>query len=112
MDAKEDSGMDLCAPENDIQEAISVFYRNLVRYVIANIRKGIDELRNIPKFKSEIPVFLSGGTSMVKGFDVVFRKEMEKTDFSIRIGEIIKVSDPLRSVATGCLIASLAEYDN
>ena len=63
----------------------------------------------MPTFSKPIDLVCAGGTAMILGFIDVFREEFEKIEFPIEIGEIRIASDPLRSVAQGCLQASLEE---
>jgi hypothetical protein len=50
---------------------------------------------------------VAGGTSMPKGFDLLFGKILEQAKLStLKIGNIIRPQDPLYSVARGCLIAA------
>lgn len=117
LDAKEEKTSDgnyilnLLAPESEEHFAISVFYKNLIKYIVANIKNGIDRLNNVPKFSFPVPVYIAGGTSMARGVKELFEAELKKYKWPFQFGEITMVKEPLLSVATGSLIASMAEYD-
>ena len=110
-DSKGNFKLNLLNPETEDHFAITVYYKNLIRYAVANMKNGIDNLRNIPRLSVPIPIFISGGTSIANGFVELFEDEMKKHKWPFEISEIKHV-DPLRSVATGALIAAISEYEN
>jgi actin-related protein len=71
------------------------------------IKKGIEsagaKARN-PNGATDIVI--AGGTSSPKGFDKLFEDLLRKANVGIEIGKVIRPSDPLYSVARGCLIAA------
>jgi len=103
--------LNLLDPQTEEHFAIAVYYKNLIKYAVANMKNGIDNLRNIPRISIPIPIFISGGTSMAPGFIQLFEQEMKRFKWPFEIAEIKHV-DPLRSVATGALIAAISEYGN
>jgi len=64
IDIKEDASLNLLTPETEDHFAIAVYYKNLIKYLLANLKNGINNLENIPKFSNPIPVLISGGTSL------------------------------------------------
>ena len=54
-----------------------------------------------------MPVVLSGGTAMPKGFLERFEASLCAADFPIRIAEVRISDDPLHSTARGALMAAL-----
>ena len=107
--AIKESGVDLNHPRDRVEEAICIYYRDLVRYTIETIRERFEGARNMPVFKTPISMVCAGGTSMAAGFIDVFRDEFRTIDFPIEIREIRSARDPLRTVAQGCLEAALEE---
>lgn len=111
---KDDNGeylLDLINPKTEIHQAIQIYYKNLIKYLLANLKHTIDNLQNIPRFSKPISVVLSGGTSKARGFDKLFAAEIAKYKFPFEIGEVRFASDQLRSVALGALISAMMEYD-
>ena len=102
--------LNLLNPETEEHFAITVYYKNLIRYVVANIKNGIDNLKNIPRISQPIPIFITGGTSMATGFIQLFEAEWKKYKWAFEISEIKHV-DPLRTVATGALVVAISEYN-
>jgi len=107
--AIKESGVDLNRPRDRVEEAICIYYRNLIHYSLETIRQRFETAQNMPVFQKPISVVCSGGTSMVKGFIDVFRGEFKTIDFPIEVREIRLARDPLRTVAFGCLEAALEE---
>ena len=94
-------------PETLVQRAIKTQYEIMIQHTVTGIKKGIDEMGNKARSEHPIDMVIAGGTSMPKGFDVLFRKILEQANItSMKIGEVIRPADPLFSVARGCLIAA------
>lgn len=116
MSIKE-KGVDLLNPsEGDPKyqrerEAIIVYYRNLIHYVIDSIKKEFKKDNSKIELPNEIPWIISGGTSKAKNFLEFFKGEFEKDrdTFPINISDIRMASDPLNDVAKGLLIAAMNE---
>ncbi len=107
--AVKESGVDLNRPRDRVEDAICIYYRNLIHYSLETIRQKFETAQNMPIFRNPISIVCAGGTSMVKGFIDVFRSEFEKINFPLEVKEIRMAQDPLRTVAMGCLEAALEE---
>jgi len=109
VQAEKEGGISLINPDGKIQEAIAIYYDNLINYVCDKLKYKFSITRGIPKFKEPITVVISGGTTLCEGFDSkieVALRERHFEQFGIQIGAIKKASDPLTAVSGGCLIAS------
>lgn len=93
------------------REAIVVYYRNLIRYVIDSIKKEFRKDNNKIELPDEIPWVISGGTAKAKNFLEFFQQEFEKErdSFPIGISEIRMANDPLNDVAKGLLVVAMNE---
>lgn len=91
------------------REALIMYYRNLIRYVIENIAKEFKKDNSKIELPESLPWILSGGTTKPKHFLEFFKQvyESEKANFPINISEIRMASDVLNSVAQGLLIAAM-----
>lgn len=95
------------SPNTLVQRAIKAQYEIMIQHTVSGIKKGLEEMSNKARSENPIDVVIAGGTSMPKGFDVLFRKVLEQAKIStMKIGEVIRPKDPLFSVARGCLIAA------
>ncbi|MBV8880246.1 MAG: hypothetical protein JO332_09800, partial [Planctomycetaceae bacterium] len=59
-----EQGVDLMNPKNREEDAIAIYYRNLIQYNVTNIAERFRSADNMPSFKDPISVVFSGGTSM------------------------------------------------
>jgi len=99
-------GVDLMAPKGREEEAITIYYRNLISYTLANLKNRFESSSNMPTFQGPIPIVCSGGTAMIKNFVTVFDEEFKKLSFPIPVSGITLAAEPLNSVAKGCLVAA------
>jgi hypothetical protein len=93
-------------PESMVQRAIKAQYEIMIHHTVSGIKKGVEDAGNKARSEQPIDIVIAGGTSMPKGFDVLFRKILDQSKVSMKIGEVIRPKDPLFSVARGCLIAA------
>lgn len=94
-------------PDTLVQRAIKTQYEIMIQHTVQGIKKGIEEAGAKARSEQPIDIIVAGGTSMPKGFDVLFAKILEQTQLTnIKIGSVIRPEDPLFSVARGCLIAA------
>lgn len=99
-------GIDIRDPKNREEEAVAIYYRNLISYVLENVKARFEGGQNMPTFQDPVDIACAGGTSMVGGFIEVFREEFAKIDFPIPVGRIFRAEEALTSVAKGCLVAA------
>lgn len=92
--------------ENPILDAMSGYYVRLIDYVTKYISESLKNHPLLPKFKEPLTVVVAGGTSLAKGYVEVFTSKLEENNFPLPIKVVKHASDPLHSVAKGCLIAS------
>lgn len=97
---------DLRNPQSREEEAIGIYYRNLINYTLNNIKHRFESSANMPTFPQAIQVVCAGGTSLIPGFVEVFRQEFEKIDFPLEVTRIRRADEALNSVAKGCLVAA------
>lgn len=93
-------------PKTLVDRAIQTQYKLMIEKTITNIKKGISEAGKKVRSDDPIDIVIAGGTSMAKGFISLFKEILLEAKLPIEIGEIIYPSDPLHSVARGCLVAA------
>ena len=93
------------------REAVIVYYKNLIKYLVDNIKKHFKKDNSSIELPSQIPWIIGGGTAKAKNFLEFFKQEFEKerATFPIGISEIRMAADPLSDVAKGLLIAAMNE---
>lgn len=92
-----------------IEQALSIYYDNLIEYVLIQVKKEIEKTDKMPKMEEPIPIVLAGGTAQPAGFAKRFKQILDKIDFPLSIKEVKMASKPLYSVAKGALIAAIAD---
>lgn len=99
-------GIDIRDPKTREEEAVSIYYRSLISYVLQNIKQRFESGQNMPSFNQPIDIACAGDTSLIGGFIEVFRDEFAKIDFPIPVGRIFRSEEALTAVAKGCLVAA------
>jgi hypothetical protein len=95
--------------ESKLQQVLSVYYEDMIQSLVAELRNAFSGARNLPKLSRPIPLVLSGGSAMPKGFRDRFESVLRSSDFPIEVSEIRMASDPLTTTAKGALVAALSE---
>ena len=105
---KESPELDLMAPDpnNQIHQAISVYYGNLLVYTLEQIAYDLARSPSLPKFKDPIPLVVGGGTSMPRGFIQKFEQALSAVEMPVAVREVRHASDPLHAVANGLTLAA------
>jgi hypothetical protein len=90
-----------------IQNALTVYYDEMIHTLTTTLRATISSTQRLPKLDQSVPVVLSGGTAMPKGFLERFTASLHAEDFPVRISQVRVSDDPLNSTARGALMAAL-----
>jgi hypothetical protein len=104
---KEKTKVDLHkAPETLVERAIQTQYNLMIEKTVTAIKKGLNDVGNKARTDKPIDIVIAGGTASPVGFDKVFSEVVKQANLPIKVGNIVRPSDPLYSVARGCLIAA------
>ena len=87
--------------------ALNVYYQEVIANLIGTLRTYISATQRLPKLDQAIPLVLSGGTVMPKGFLDHFSTALRAQDFPIQLSEVRLSADPLNSTARGALMSAL-----
>ena len=109
--ALKESDVNLLAPKTREEEAVVLYYRNLISYVLKNLKQRFQLERDVPQFTEPVEIVVAGGTSLVGGFVEVFAEELQKVDFPLEIAGVRRAEDAMTSVARGTLIAAALHQD-
>ncbi len=90
-------------------QALNVYYDDMIQALVASMKEAFLGSKSLPKLARPIPLVLSGGSTMPKGFRDRFEKALLASDFPIALSEVRVSSTPLESTAKGALIAALSE---
>ena len=104
---KEKTKIDLSKPpENLLERAIQTQYTLMIEKTIAGIKDGLQGAGKKARTGEAIDIVVAGGSSSPAGFTDLFKKILLEAKLPLEVGKIIRPSDPLYSVARGCLIAA------
>jgi len=107
--AIKEKGVNILSPRNREEEAVEIYYRNLISYTLEAIKTRFESSEGMPSFPEPIEIVCAGGTSMIGGFIEVFQDEFESINFPIEVKNVRRADDPLFSVSKGCLVAALSD---
>ena len=95
-------------PKKDIRrrmEIIADYYKAMIDQVGSHIQQRFGNVT--AQFPDEIPIVISGGTSMANGFVQAMEEILSEYEYPFDISEIRHAKDPMYAVAKGCLIEAL-----
>lgn len=90
-----------------VQNALTVYYQEMIANLVESLRKHISSAQRLPKLEQSIPLVLSGGTSMPKGFLDHFQMVLHANELPVKLSEVRVSADPLHATARGALMAAL-----
>lgn len=103
--AMKEKGVNLMKPIGRDQQALAVYYKHHIKYVIKNFIERFKEIQGGLELPDEIPCVIAGGTSLAEGFiDLTKQAINEERGFPFPISEVRHSSDPLNSIAKGLLV--------
>ncbi|MBF0528248.1 MAG: hypothetical protein HQK55_03040 [Deltaproteobacteria bacterium] len=97
------------APQGAIHTALHIFYDDLINFLLNNLQRVLAATDKLPKITKPIPIVISGGTAMPKGFQGKFATALTQITLPIEISEVRLASDPLNTTAKGALIMAMTE---
>jgi cell division ATPase FtsA len=106
---EEDFVLDFETDVGGVEGALSIYYENLLEYVIDNIVTEVDE-EDIEE-GLDVPVVVTGGTASPDGFKKLFRDHLEGSDIPFGISDVMHADEPLYSVARGGLVAARSDEE-
>jgi hypothetical protein len=89
-----------------VHNALTVYYQEVIGSLIGALRSHIASAQKLPKLEQSVPLVLSGGTTMPKGFLDHFMRILQAEEFPLRLSEVRVSGDPLHSTARGALMAA------
>jgi hypothetical protein len=108
MNHIKETQLDLSGDEFSVgpeERALIFTYKHVIRNTITNMVNMFNSKDNV-NIIEPIPIVISGGTSLPKGFIEIFTEELNSTKLPFEVTEIIPAKDRLSSVAKGCLMWS------
>jgi actin-like ATPase involved in cell morphogenesis len=104
---EDDFHLDFESDVGGVEGALSIYYDNLLDYVIENIIEQVDD-EDIEE-GLDVPVVVTGGTSSPDGFEELFAERLNEADVPFSISGVTRADAPMYSVAQGALVAARSE---
>jgi hypothetical protein len=79
----------------------------MIANLVEALKNQIASTQRLPKIEQSIPLVVSGGTSMPRGFLDHFTTALRANELPLKLSEVRVSSDPLNSTARGALMAAL-----
>mgnify|MGYP002760256226 FL=1 len=92
-----------------VEGALSIYYENLLEYVIKRIVNEVDE-EDIEE-GLDVPVVVTGGTASPNGFEKLFEDHLEDSPLPFSVSGVSHAEEPLYSVARGALVAARSDEE-
>ncbi|MFT4891810.1 MAG: actin-like ATPase involved in cell morphogenesis [Halobacteriales archaeon] len=106
---EEDFELDFTTDVGGVEGALSIYYENLLDYVIERVVEEVDE-EDVEE-GLDVPVVVTGGTAMPPGFLDLFRDHLEDADIPFSISGVNIAQEPLYSVGRGALVAARSDEE-
>jgi hypothetical protein len=106
---EDDFELDFQTDVGGVEGALSIYYENLLDYVIENIQQEVDE-EDVEE-GLDVPVVVTGGTSSPDGFKELFQQHLEDADIPFSISEVRHADEPMYSVSRGSLVAARSDEE-
>ena len=97
------------APQDRAETALDIYYVDLVSTLLDALETELRASSKMPNINTAIPIALSGGTVLPKGFKELFEKGLKQVDLPIEISEVRIAEDPLNTTAKGAMVMALSE---
>jgi hypothetical protein len=92
-----------------VQQALTVYYDDMIEAVVEGLKTAFHNSRNVPKAGRPAPLVLSGGGSMPPGFRERFEKALQQASLPVPVTEVRLAKNPLHATAHGALVYALSE---
>src|SRR5713101_1189827 len=90
---------------NSIDNALSVYYADVIDTAVKSLAAAMAKTKKLPRFSGPIPVVCAGGTSMAKGFLAELKKAIARNELPVKISDVYLAKDPANATAKGALVA-------
>jgi hypothetical protein len=91
-----------------VLEALFYYHKALIDYTVRKIIAEFNDKVDI-EVDEAIPIVISGGTSMPKGFVQLFKDVIAGYDLPFELSEIRRAKNPLTAVANGLLVRTMSD---
>jgi len=92
-----------------VQQALTVYYDDMIHSIVQGLKDAFAGTRGVPKFGRALPLVLSGGGVIPKGFRERFEKVLNAAALPVAISDVRLARNPLETTARGALVSAMSE---
>lgn len=92
-----------------VQQALTVYYDDMIQSIVQGLKEAFAGSRNVPKFSRPVPLVLSGGGVLPEGFRERFERALMASPLPVPVSGVRLAGKPLETTARGALVAALSE---
>jgi hypothetical protein len=93
--------------ESQVHSALRTSCDEVIAAVLDGLRDALANQPDLPLMRA-IPLVLSGGTTLMKGFPERFENALRKRDLPVKVSKVRRAENPLTASAKGALAAALS----
>ena len=97
------------APAEKLHRVLTVYYDDMIQSLVAAMNEAFAGARDVRRLSRPVPLVLSGGTALPKGFAARFEQALRASNFPMPLSEVRLAGEPLHATARGALVAALTE---
>jgi hypothetical protein len=94
---------------NNIDQALSVYYKDVIETAVSSLAKTLLESRKLPQFEKPVVIAVSGGSTAANGFQEEFERTMKRIELPINVAEVRMAKDRFNTTAKGALMAAMLD---
>ena len=91
-----------------VLESLYYHHKSLIEYTVKKIINEFNDKVDM-EVDEEIPIVISGGTSMPEGFVNLFKNVISNYELPFEVSEIRRAKSPLTAVSNGLLVRTIAD---
>jgi hypothetical protein len=91
------------------QQVLHVYYEDMIQSLVDGLRQALTSAKAVPRLGRSVPIVLSGGSVLPKGFRDRFESALKAADLPLPVSEVRQAAQPLFATAKGALRTALSE---
>ncbi len=92
-----------------VQQVLSVYYEDMIQALVDGLKQALTSAKSAPRLGRSVPIVLSGGSVLPKGFRERFASVLKTADLPLPVSEVRQAGQPLFATAKGALRAAMSE---
>ncbi len=92
---------------NELDEALAIYYFDMVSTVIEKLKTELTRTQKLPKLTKAIPILFSGGSALPPGFQALMMRAVKRAGLPIEISDVLPAKTGMNATAKGTLVAAM-----